>query len=153
MKILMVLIFTVTVLFNTSVYAKGMHKGEHNKAENEVKAIMTYQDGLDILSKAILVMQKTVLDSNIEEMFAGGAIMDEWHEATFAIADAVEAIDTYVETLEGQKQEDTSLALEDFLEVLDQFHIETHEKNMQGSRDQAMKAHTLLGELKDVLAL
>lgn len=61
-------------------------------------------------------------------MFVGGAITDEWHEVIFAIADAVESIDTHIETLEGQKQKDISLALENFLEVVDQFHIETPEQ-------------------------
>tara|TARA_R110000868_G_scaffold411035_1_gene701456 strand:- start:29562 stop:30044 length:483 start_codon:yes stop_codon:yes gene_type:complete len=131
MRKILLATLSLSLLLPLSAYAGGSHGGHGMAKMDHSKMNMAMNQSQNaayqVLVKGIDMMEKTGSDKYIKEMLSMGPIMEEWHETTEGIYDAIDALETYAATLGIDKKKALESSIEEYNDVLDTFHMATHD--------------------------
>ena len=137
-KLLLTTAILATIGFRQPALAQaGADHDAHSV--KQMAAVMKLEDALKSLQKGIAMMADTVSEKNLKEMLADGPIMEKWHEEEGAIREAAASLKQHAATLPDEKKKRLESSLSQFLNLLDDFHIATHNKDAAKARAEVTK--------------
>lgn len=147
--VLLALLVGTSLSIASPVFAHGSedHATSYISSELQDPSLQNSQAIMD-LEEGFSFMEETISEKNIEEMFNGGPIMEAWHEKSIKIGEAIEYLDGYSQTLDKDQAARIIGVTERISEILNDFHIATHNKDKIAAEKEVTKGKSALKLLK-----
>ena len=140
-KLLLTTAILAVLGFQQPSLAQGQKENsDPSHSEEQAPIGIKPEDAVKALQNGIVMMADTVSEKNREEMFANGAIMEKWHEEVSAIQDTAASLKQHAATLPDEKKKRLESSLNQLLNLLDDFHIATHNKDAAKAQAEVAKA-------------
>lgn len=119
----------------------GKHEGS-NIHDSAVK-IANKEDALTVMRDGVAFMEKAVKEHQAD-LFANGKIMDQLHDVTVHIEEAAKFLEKDAENMDATKKARLTSALKQLIKTTTDFHIGTHDKNLEKTLSELKKSQGAL---------
>lgn len=135
------LLLTAAIIALTGLQPALAHEGEdHSKTEqhgqhetsaihDEATQITTKDDALKVMRDGVSFMDEAVNKHNAD-LFAGGKVMDQLHDVTVHIEEAAKFLESDTANIDPAKKARLSSAIKQLVKTTTDFHVATHDKNI-----------------------
>lgn len=154
------LLFTTAILAFAGLQQPALaHEGEdHSKTEqhgqhepstvhDEATKITTKDGALKVMRDGVSFMDEAV-NKHKDDLFANGKVMDQLHDVTVHIEEAAKFLEKDAESMEPAKKARLLGALKQLVKTTTDFHIGTHDKNLEKTLSELKKSQGALKLVK-----
>ena len=126
-------------------HSKTEQHGQHEPSavHDEATKIATKDDALKVLRDGVAFMDEAV-NKHKADLFANGKVMDQLHDVTVHIEEAAKFLEKDSESMEPTKKARLSSALKQLVKTTTDFHIGTHDKNLEKTLAELKKSQGAL---------
>lgn len=123
--------------------ANHQEMNETSSNHTEAAPITTNDEAMKVIRHGVAFMGDA-LNKHQKDLFSDGKVMDQMHEVTGPVDDAVTFLEKHADTSEAAKKAHLLGALGQLTQSMTDFHIATHEKNLQNARSELKKIQAAL---------
>lgn len=116
---------------------------EPSTVEDEVKQITNKDDALKVIRDGVLFMEEAVTKHKAD-LFADGKAMDQLHDVTVHIEEGAKFLENDAGIDDPAKKARLSSAIKQLVKTTTDFHIATHDKNIEKTMAELKKSQGAL---------
>jgi len=126
-------------------HSKTEQHGQHEPSavHDEATKITTKDGALKVMRDGIAFMDEAV-NKHKANLFADGKVMDQLHDVTVHIEEAAKFLEKDAASMEPAKKARLSSALKQLVKTTTDFHIGTHDKNLEKTLAELKKSQGAL---------
>lgn len=119
--------------------------GEHQPSavHDQATKITTKEGTLKVLRDGVAFMDEAV-NKHKADLFADGKVMDQLHDVTVHIEEAAKFLEKDAASMEPAKKARLSSALKQLVKTTTDFHIGTHDRNLEKTLSELKKSQGAL---------
>ncbi len=126
-------------------HSKTEQHGQHEPSavHDEATKITTKDGALKVMRDGVSFMDEAV-NKQKADLFANGKVMDQLHDVTVHIGEAAKFLEKEAESMEPAKKVRLLGALKQLVKTTTDFHIGTHDKNLEKTLSELKKSQGAL---------
>lgn len=126
-------------------HSKTEQHGQHEpSAVHDEAAQITTRDGaLQVMRDGVSFMEEAV-NKHKDDLFADGKVMDQLHDVTVHIEEAAKFLENDADIVDPAQKARLSSAIKQLVKTTTDFHIATHDKNIEKTLTELKKSQGAL---------